>query len=418
MADLHVICKTRSGFLKFSGTISQLHYSLMWKPRLPFRSRRLSEKGRDTLSRITQFESSEGSDSSPLLRNRAEEYVASSVANDIREDYIDFDSCWSPTVASERSQGIPRFLLKDLSSTIAARRHSASAEDMHDFDSCISPVSTPRWTPTQLDDYKRTGSGRGFGELYELLVEGYITHFSAHRGERGNKFLEICPHIPPKTVIVSGSFNPLHHGHENLAKKAVEQAPGACGLTFFEISTVNVDKGPLSSLEMERRVDYIIKRGHACLLTNALLFDAKADLFPNCIFAIGYDTYIRVVNPRYYPRVTGGLDATLSRIEAKGCEFFVGGRLTNGIYHALAPSPKARSSSNVEDSMDLQFDAVELPIERRRMFCKEEPSTSHISCEEEPITPLFSGIREFRFDISSTEIREGKHLIHLPLEDG
>ncbi|TEB20114.1 hypothetical protein C9890_0103 [Perkinsus sp. BL_2016] len=391
----------------------------MWRPRLPFSSRRLSEKGRDTLSRIIKFESSEASDSNPLLGGRSEEYVASSVANDTREDYNDYDSCWSPTVALERSLGIPRLSLRNLSSAIGARRRSASAEDLHDFDSCISPVSTARWTPTQLDEFKRTESDCPFDELYELLVEGYITHFSAHRGEKGNKILEICPDIPPKAVIVSGSFNPLHHGHEHLAKKAVEQAPGACGAKFFEISTVNVDKGPLSSLEMERRVDNIIKRGHACLLTSALLFDAKADLFPKCIFAIGYDTYIRVVNPRYYPRVTGGLDATLSRIEAKGCEFFVGGRLTNGIYHALAPSPKTRSSSNVEDSMmDLQFDAVELPNERRRMFCKEEPSTSQISCEEEPMTPLFSGIREFRFDISSTEIREGKHLIHFALEDG
>jgi hypothetical protein len=225
-------------------------------------------------------------------------------------------------------------------------------------------------------------------------------------------------------VIVSGSFNPLHHGHEALARRAIEEEGGnSCGEYFFEMSTINVDKGPLSYEEMEKRILYILDKGHPCMLTNAILFDAKAELFPNCIFAIGFDTYVRVVNPKYYPRINGGIDATMARIEANGCEFFVGGRLTEGEYRSLVPSPKSgrRSSSpfmtptSSQESLILEeqvsetdFELVELPPAgeyRGKAICLKKNDDSHRVCKEESISPIFSGIPLFRHDISSTEIR-------------
>lgn len=284
---------------------------------------------------------------------------------------------------------------------------SGSTDDTHDYDSCISPVATPRLSRSQVEDLKASTNIFTFPELYKMLAESVISHFVVrHQKGRAGAF-EICPEIAERSVIVSGSFNPLHVGHENLARRAVCETPDASGDYYFEISTVNVDKGPLSADDAEKRVAFILSRGHYCILTNAILYDAKAELFPNCLFAIGFDTYIRVVNPAYYPRVTGGLDATLARIEAQGCEFFVGGRVANGRYKALAPSPRLRSVSTMEETIGFDTNAGE-PTSPRH--CKSSDNVGNLEYEEEPMSPIFSGIPGFRYDISSTEIRQGKLL--------
>jgi len=56
-----------------------------------------------------------------------------------------------------------------------------------------------------------------------------------------------CP-----TVLLPGSFNPLHEGHTALLAAAVAAAgPGAVG--GFELSVSNADKGVLPLAEVERR---------------------------------------------------------------------------------------------------------------------------------------------------------------------
>lgn len=365
----------------------------------PLASRRLTCRGRETISRIVVF----GED------------VTLSVPKDHhgnllprRDTHYDYDSCLSPVSASETRSQEASELLRSFVANYDMRMRSTSGDDSHDFDSCISPVSTPRWTRSQLNEVKGSHTEHNFHELHSMLVDGFITHFTVRRGDDGRMVFEVCPTIADKSIIVSGSFNPIHQGHENLAMRAVREAPGASGQYFFEMSTVNVDKGPLSAGEAERRVDLILNRGHSCILTNAILFDAKAEIFPNCIFAIGFDTYIRVVNPAYYPRVTGGLDATLARIESRGCEFFVGGRLTNGIYKALSPSPRLRSVSAVEETIELEMETVEIST-FDRVF-KSSNDVASADSLEEPMSPIFSGIPDFRYDISSTEIRKGKLL--------
>ena len=333
-------------------------------------------------------------------------------AHEKSDTSIDFDSCLSPTFAVQRVRSDAQDLMRSFLNHATPRRRSISAEDINDFDSCVSPVHTPRWTAAEREEFKRCASGKSFSELHKMLLGGHITHFSARPGN-GGKHLEACPRIRPKSVIVSGSFNPLHHGHEALANRAVDHARNASGEYFFEISTINVDKGPVSAHEMERRVDYIISRGHSCLLTNAVFFDAKSELFPHCIFAIGFDTYVRVINPKYYPRVTGGLEATMARIEANDCEFFVGGRLTEGVYKALAPSPlRAPVTHDNHGVEDIELEVIEVsssPREYRgRTICHHDEDDGLLACQEEPMSPIFSGIAGFRHDISSTEIRAGK----------
>lgn len=135
---------------------------------------------------------------------------------------------------------------------------------------------------------------------------------------------------PPTGAILSGSFNPLHAGHERLA----EAATLALGLPVaFELPIVNADKPPLSYAEIERRLAQFRWR-YTAVLTRAPLFRDKAVLFPGSVFVVGYDTAARLVEPRYY----GGAverDAALAAIRAAGCRFLVAGRLLDGVYRTL-----------------------------------------------------------------------------------
>jgi hypothetical protein len=168
-------------------------------------------------------------------------------------------------------------------------------------------------------------------------------------------------------VYLSGSFNPLHAGHEGLLEAAVaaavEEARGAAAAAAsasssssspfsspsspsfsvlpiegaFEISIVNADKGTLTEAEIRRRVEQFSdsnsnssfpRRRRRVVLTRAPLFEQKASLFgPGASFVVGIDTAVRLLDPKYYP---GGSDAGLGlcmgRIAARGAKVFVAGR--------------------------------------------------------------------------------------------
>lgn len=140
-------------------------------------------------------------------------------------------------------------------------------------------------------------------------------------------------------ALLSGSFNPLHHGHEQLALAAGRwlRLPVA-----FELPIVNADKPALSYAELERRLGQFRWR-YPVLLSRAPLFVQKAAIFPSCVFVIGYDTAARLIDPRYY----GGdaaRDAALADIASFGCRFLVAGRAArDGAFQSLddLPLPEA-----------------------------------------------------------------------------
>ena len=136
---------------------------------------------------------------------------------------------------------------------------------------------------------------------------------------------------PASGVILSGSFNPLHAGHERLAEAAstVTGRP-----LLFELPIVNADKPPLSYAEIERRLAQFRWR-YPIVLTRAPLFSDKAALFPGSVFVVGYDTAARLLDPRYYGG-EAGRDAALQAIGAVGSRFLVAGRLVDGVFHSLA----------------------------------------------------------------------------------
>ena len=134
--------------------------------------------------------------------------------------------------------------------------------------------------------------------------------------------------LPAKPILLPGSFNPLHQGHKGLLV-AAEETTGRDGL--FELSVENVDKPPLSRGEIERRLNLI---GHACpvVLTRAPTFIEKARLFPGAWFALGYDTAIRLLSPKYH----ADIPSMLGEFRSLNIRFVVAGRLYRGKFEGLA----------------------------------------------------------------------------------
>lgn len=136
---------------------------------------------------------------------------------------------------------------------------------------------------------------------------------------------------PPPGALLSGAFNPFHTGHERLAHAA---AVALDRTVVFELPVANADKPTLTYAEAAARLAQFRER-YPLLLSRAALFVDKAELYPGCVFVIGYDTATRLVEGRYY-RGTGGRRAALERIRLRGCRFLVAGRVDQGAFRTLA----------------------------------------------------------------------------------
>lgn len=147
---------------------------------------------------------------------------------------------------------------------------------------------------------------------------------------------------PANAVILAGSFNPLHFGHERLLAAAARLT----GRTpCFELSITNVDKPPIPKEEVERRLRQF--RGKAAVaLTRAPTFTEKSALAPGAVFAIGFDTAARLFPERYYPKYDPMKDPThagssvalaMNTLRRNSCSFIVAGRLgQDGKFHTIA----------------------------------------------------------------------------------
>ncbi|MDP6550069.1 MAG: hypothetical protein QF659_08360 [Dehalococcoidia bacterium] len=136
----------------------------------------------------------------------------------------------------------------------------------------------------------------------------------------------------PPAAVLSGSFGPLHRGHEGLARAAAEILGAE---VVYELSVTNVDKPPLAEAEIRRRLDQFAG-GESVVLTRAETFRKKADLFPGCTFVIGWDTAVRLVAAQYYGGDESEMLLALARISAAGCSFLVAGREEGGVFRTLA----------------------------------------------------------------------------------
>jgi hypothetical protein len=136
-----------------------------------------------------------------------------------------------------------------------------------------------------------------------------------------------CDALTAQPLLLAGSFNPLHKGHEGLLL-AAEKVTGREGL--LELSVTNVDKPTLTSAEVERRLQHMKDR-YSVVLTCAPTFAEKAELFPGAWFALGFDTAIRLLNPAYHTDVP----AMLARFQTLETRFVVAGRLHESEFQTL-----------------------------------------------------------------------------------
>ncbi|CAD8111234.1 unnamed protein product [Paramecium sonneborni] len=104
--------------------------------------------------------------------------------------------------------------------------------------------------------------------------------------------------IIQNAIIMSGSFNPIHDGHIELAQKA--QNLLQLNTFYFELSIINADKKDITVQEVEKRLELIKKFHPNIILSNKAYFKDKNQFLKNGAFAIGIDTYKRLVDLKYY----------------------------------------------------------------------------------------------------------------------
>ena len=167
---------------------------------------------------------------------------------------------------------------------------------------------------------------------------------------------------PTQGGVLPGSFNPLHQGHEELADAACDilGAP-----VSYELSVANVDKPPLEDAEVRDRVAQFVGK-RSVILTGVPVFFRKARILPGCTFIIGWDTAVRIVDPRYYDGRQSKMLLAFEEMRSLGCGFLVAGRADSERFHTLSD--------------------VDLPDDVRDMFQNIPEST-------------------FRSDVSSTDLR-------------
>jgi hypothetical protein len=132
----------------------------------------------------------------------------------------------------------------------------------------------------------------------------------------------LCQQEARPSTLLSGAFDPLHDGHLELARVAEEMSGRPIS---FELAAVNVDKPPLSPNAILDRVAQFAGRW-TIFASNAPTYVEKARLFPGTTFVIGYDTAVRVLNPRYYHNDPAQMEVALNEIQERDCRFLVAGR--------------------------------------------------------------------------------------------
>lgn len=136
----------------------------------------------------------------------------------------------------------------------------------------------------------------------------------------------------PRTIL-SGSFHPLHDAHIELAEIAskIVQKP-----ILYELSIKNQD--PMKRLTFEEQLKAKITQFENIgdiAITYLPSFKNKSTIFKNSVFAIGYDTALRILDRIYYSHYKDPVKEALSHIKNNNCSFIVAGRFHSKRFRTL-----------------------------------------------------------------------------------
>ena len=101
-----------------------------------------------------------------------------------------------------------------------------------------------------------------------------------------------------QSVVLCGSFDPLHEGHIDIAKRTADICKIPHDRIYYELSIVNPDKGEISTEEILIRAEKF--KGMRLILSSRPLFKDKNIFLKNGAFSIGADTYKRLIDIKYY----------------------------------------------------------------------------------------------------------------------
>lgn len=170
-----------------------------------------------------------------------------------------------------------------------------------------------------------------------------------------------------KYTILSGSFNPLHKGHERLVRASEKYNKE--GSSAFELSVFNSEKLDISSEEVYHRLSQFAGQ-YLIFVTNQGNFLDKSRILPSATFVVGFDTAQRILDVKFYNNNESELLESIKELRER-TKFIVGGRYLDGKFRVASDLV---CPDIIDDSMrDLFLELTE---------------------------------EEFREDISSTSLRE------------
>eukprot|EP01017_Pseudomicrothorax_dubius_P004329 TRINITY_DN10845_c0_g1_i5.p1 TRINITY_DN10845_c0_g1~~TRINITY_DN10845_c0_g1_i5.p1 ORF type:complete len:364 (-),score=67.51 TRINITY_DN10845_c0_g1_i5:561-1652(-) len=100
--------------------------------------------------------------------------------------------------------------------------------------------------------------------------------------------------------VLAGSFDPLHDAHRDLARITAVKNGIPSHKVVFEICIHTPGKPTLDWDVVQTRVAQFREENKNVLLTDKPLFWQKNDFFTDCHFAVGTDTFRRVVDVKFY----------------------------------------------------------------------------------------------------------------------
>jgi cytidyltransferase-like protein len=137
---------------------------------------------------------------------------------------------------------------------------------------------------------------------------------------------------PQNRVIFPGSFFPIHEGHLKIAEKAAELTKKKVD---FEVCVHNVDKPSMNFQSVDERLETMQTSLNdkpyfeSILFTSRPTFVSKAEVFPNSTFVVGWDTFKRIADPKYYGGLKG-LNSALEQLRQFNTQFLVFHRIIEG----------------------------------------------------------------------------------------